>query len=47
MKEKLKYVDITYLNIAYRKTIRRGDFRSKLILNHSSSEDKKKKGCDR
>jgi len=24
-----------------------GDFRSKLILNHASSKDKKKKGCDR
>jgi hypothetical protein len=37
---------ITYLTKKERKTIRRGDFGSKLALNHPFSIDKKNKGGD-
>jgi len=37
---------ITYLTKKERKTIWRGDFGSKLALNHPSAVDKKKKGGD-
>jgi len=39
-------VKIIYLNSRERKTIQRGDFVSKLILNHSSLIVNKKRNCD-